>query len=215
MHNPPRSFPKIKVCGLTSVEDARHAIQFGADAVGVVGVLSSPRGISSEKAREVFQGLSNNLWKIAVFVNPSPAEALSFLKRADANAVQLCGEENTEDWNDFPFPVFKKWGVAESEEGMHQRWKQICRGFILDSPNSPGGTGKTVDPVLAQKFAAQAPCLLAGGLHAENVGEKVAQIRPAGVDASSALEDSPGIKNKEHVQVFIQAAQRAFQRIEQ
>ena len=213
MSNPLSSFPKIKVCGLTCAEDARHAIQAGADAVGVIGVLSSPRGISAKKAHEVFQGLSSNLWKIAVFVNPSPAEALSFLKISAANAVQLCGEETVEDWVNFPFPIFKKWGVKESEENIPQHWRQICHGFILDSPSSPGGTGQTVDPVLARKYAAQAPCLLAGGLHAENVGEKVAQIQPAGVDASSALEDSPGIKNKECVQNFIRSAQRALQRL--
>jgi len=127
-----------------------------------------------------------------------------------ASALQLCGSENVEDWRECPLPILRRVAVDGGGLAQIQRWSAVARGFVLDYPVGPGGSGRTVSPGLAAELAQTAPCLLAGGLDPENVRARVEAIRPFGVDASSRLERQPGEKDHVRVERFVQSARRAL-----
>jgi len=207
-------FPSIKVCGLTRAEDAQAAYQAGADALGVVAVSQSPRAVTAQLALQVFADLPAEVWKVAVSVNASPADVMDFCQTSGCNAVQLCGAEQAEEWNDFPLPILRRVGVDSSALSTMPTWAATAWGFVLDHPSAAGGTGKNVDPILARSLAAQHRCLLAGGIQPENVSHLIQQVQPAGVDASSGLEESPGMKNLPKMTAYIQNARTALEAIQ-
>lgn len=207
-------FPSIKVCGLTRAADALAAYQAGADALGVVAVPQSPRAVTAQLAQQVFADLPAEVWKVAVLVNSTPAAALSFCQTSGCNAVQLCGAEDVGEWNDFPLPILRRVGVDLSALSTLPPWAATAWGFVLDHPSAAGGTGKNVDPLLARSLSAQHRCLLAGGIHHQNVSHLIQQVQPAGVDASSGLEESPGIKNVPKMTAYIQNARTALEAIQ-
>ncbi|MDP6942053.1 MAG: phosphoribosylanthranilate isomerase [Planctomycetota bacterium] len=205
--------PRIKVCGLTRVEDVQLALESGADAFGFVAVASSPRCISVEVATRISSALSESVRKVGVFVDNSPQEVSRFCAEASLNTVQLCGAESPEDWNGFPFPIWRR--IAVDPDGLQELalWADVAEAFVLDHPSGAGGTGLQVDFDLAAQLAAHAPCLLAGGLHPENVQNAIRQVQPVGVDASSGLESGPGIKDNELLVSYIQNAATSFQEL--
>ena len=209
-----RPFPSIKVCGLTRAVDALAAHQAGADALGVVTVPQSPRAVTAKLAQKVFAELPADIWKVAVMVNPTPAEASDFCQQAGCNAVQLCGQEEVGKWQNFPLPILRRVGVTATEALTIQAWTATAWGIVLDHPSAAGGTGKSVNHALAHSFAAQHRSLLAGGLQPENVKDFIQQVQPAGVDASSGLEKSPGIKDLSKMTAYIQNARATLEAIQ-
>jgi phosphoribosylanthranilate isomerase len=228
--------PRIKVCGLARVEDAIAARAAGADALGVVQFPSSPRSVDAELAAEIFaaaqsvdqRGGAKNGGSdqgnvdlnpkpplcVAVMVDLEPQQALTWATAAGATAVQLCGSENPEHYRDFPLPILRRIGVDETGPMQMQEWIDVAQMFVLDHPASAGGSGMTVDFALAARLCQHAPCLLAGGLGADNVADAIATVQPWGVDASSRLEHEPGRKNLEYTALFVARARRELTRLQ-
>ena len=205
--------PRVKVCGLTQAADAHVAIAAGADALGAVHFPPSPRSVEAEAMAVIFAGLPKGVLTVAVVVDLDPAQATSFVARSQVHALQLCGAQHAAAWVDCPTPLLRRIPVDASGAAEIEAWRGIASGFVLDHPQTAGGSSLTVDFALAAELAASAPCLLAGGLSAGNAPDAVAAVRPAGVDASSRLERLPGRKNPAAVLAFVRAAQQALQSI--
>lgn len=213
------NFPRIKVCGLARPQDAIAAVTAGADALGVVHYAPSPRSVDAATAATIFAAVNNSMTalnsitpptKVAVLVNLEPQQALDWATRATATAVQLCGNEQADAWRDFPLPILRRIGVDQTALEQMSAWANVADGFVLDHPASAGGSGKTVDFALAAAICAQAPCLLAGGLGADNVADAIGAVQPSGVDASSRLESEPGHKDHNLVKRFVADAALAL-----
>lgn len=202
--------PHIKVCGVIELDDVRQALDRGLGAVGLVAHAPSPRAIDVESAAAVVRKLPHSVIAIAVMVDVTPQEARAWMLAAGARAIQLCGRERPEEWSGFEFTILRRIGVAHGAAREIEAWRKIAAGFVLDHPSAPGGSGESVDLELAAELAKLAPCLLAGGLDASNVEERVAIVRPHGVDASSRLESVPGKKDPLRVAAFVRAASRAL-----
>jgi phosphoribosylanthranilate isomerase len=198
-------FPSVKVCGVTLLEDVAGALAVGLDAVGLVRWPASPRRISADDAARLVRTLPPGILAVEVLVDARPEEVSPW-----AGAVQLCGGEAPEPWFDFRLPVLRRVPVAAGAELVIEAWNGVAAGFVLDHPEGPGGTGRAVDLELARELALLAPCLLAGGLDETNVAERVRAVRPAGVDASSRLETSPGRKDPARVESFVRRARAAL-----
>jgi phosphoribosylanthranilate isomerase len=205
-----RPLPRVKVCGLTRPEDLAAAVAAGCDAVGLVEHPPSPRAVAARRARELTGELPPEVLPVGVFVDRSPAEVERWLRAAGARAAQLCGAERAEHWRSFAFPLLRRLAVADGALEELERWEGTADGFVLDHPSAPGGTGRAVVLLSAARLASLAPCLLAGGLDGDNVAERVAAVRPAGVDASSALESGPGRKDAGRLRSFVENARRAL-----
>ncbi|MEP7121641.1 MAG: phosphoribosylanthranilate isomerase [Byssovorax sp.] len=205
--------PRVKVCGITRAEDLLAAIAAGATAIGFVEYPASPRAVTRERARELIEVIAGRVPAVAVLVDRDPDFAAAWMRASGATVVQLCGSERPEAWRGFDFPVLRRVGADASAEAEMAAWKGIAAAFVLDHPSAPGGTGLGVDVARAAHLARLAPCLLAGGLDENNVDDRVRAVRPQGVDASSRLEISPGIKDPMRVAAFVRAALGALQEI--
>ena len=198
-----RALPKVKVCGLTSLEDTLVAHEAGADAFGFVAVKQSQRVVSADQVAAISAQLPPDCMRVGIFVGDSPGAVAAFADLAGLNAVQLCGSEQPADFADFPYPILRR--LPADEDGMRQLevWRQTAWGFVIDHPASAGGSGEQVDEKCARELAAAAPCLLAGGLAADNVAAAALAVEPCGVDASSRLESAPGRKDHTQVRAFV------------
>lgn len=205
-----RPLPRVKVCGLTRLEDVLRALEAGADALGFVRHAPSPRHVAPEAAAELIAAAGGRARAVAVLVDATPEDAAAFVRFSGADAVQLCGAERARDWGGFDVPVLRRLAVDEGALEELERWASVALGFVLDHPAGPGGTGRAVDARRAAELARRAPCLLAGGLDAANVAERVREVGPAGVDGSSRLEARPGVKDHRAVGAFVAAARAAL-----
>jgi len=202
--------PRIKVCGLARVEDVHTALAAGAEAVGAVHYAPSPRSVEASDMIELFADVPPEVLTVGVVVDLAADQAEAFVAASGVRALQLCGPQNPEAWAGASVPLLRRIPVDASGADELQAWQGVAAGFVLDHPKTAGGSGQTVDFALAAELAAQAPCLLAGGLSAGNTPEAIDAVRPHGVDASSRLEQMPGRKNPAAVYAFVQAAHAAL-----
>ena len=200
---------KVKVCGITSPEDARVAADAGADAIGLV-FAESPRRVSAPQAREISAALPEGAAKVGVFVDEEPEEVLRIAREVGLDYAQLHGDETAEEVaavREGGLKVIKALRVrdAGSLEAIGEYGADL---LLLDaySERVRGGTGERFDWGLAKWLKGYANILVSGGLSPENVREVVELFEPYGVDASSSLEDSPGKKNRDTVRRFVSAA---------
>jgi phosphoribosylanthranilate isomerase len=206
--------PRIKVCGVRSIEDLPAPFPTALAAVGFVNWSRSPRQVTAERAARVIDAIPRRVLPVAVMVEPSPEEAERWLRASGCRVVQLCGYETPEEWIGFPFGILRRIAVDETAQDEIECWSSLASGFVLDHPAAPGGTGARVDTTLARAIAARGDCMLAGGLDPENVAELVRAVRPRGVDASSRLERADGRKDPARIAAFVEAAERALFRPE-
>lgn len=208
--------PRVKVCGLRSIDDlARLGPALSAlDAVGLVEHPLSLRAVVSSVARALTRALPAHVLPVGVFVDRSPGAVRAWCAVAGARCVQLCGDEDPEEFRELELPILRRIAVDASAADELERWRHVAAAFVLDHPAAAGGTGRGVDPDLARDLARRAPCLLAGGLDADNVAARVRHVRPAGVDASSRLESAPGVKDPDRVARFVEAAAAALQEVQ-
>jgi phosphoribosylanthranilate isomerase len=210
---------KIKICGITGVTYARAAIEAGADLIGVV-LAPSPRRVSYEKAREIVAAAKKHyLPVVGVFVNMPAAAVNAAAAFCGLDRVQLSGDESWEYCRQIEKPVIKavhisnKLGeeelLAHLEEGQ-KRLGDRSPIYLLDTfvEQKYGGTGEVFTWEIARRAAARYPVIIAGGLHPENVGEVVSNLKPWGVDVSSGVE-SRGVKDAAKIKAFVQAARAA------
>jgi tryptophan synthase beta chain len=202
--------PRVKVCGVQSFADIEAAFACELDAVGLVAWERSPRHVSAPDAAALVRRLPRSILPIAVMVDCSPITASEWMRASGARALQLCGRATPVEWRDFPYPVLRRISVEHGAQRELESWLGVARGFVLDHPSAHGGSGLGVDVELAASLSSLAPCLLSGGLDADCVAERIARVRPWGVDASSRLESAPGVKDPARVAAFVRSARAAL-----
>lgn len=203
----------VKICGLTRPEDARLAARLGANYLGVVLAPDSPRRVTPEVAAAV--GRAGRRPLVLVVVDPDPEEVVAAAIQSGARAIQFHGSEPPEllsqvaergDW-----AVWKAFRVKDPGElpGEVERYAKVADAVLLDGwhPGAHGGTGEAFDweAVLAFRKMLTLPLILAGGLNAGNVAQAIRILQPDGVDVSSGVEASPGVKDPEKMARFMAA----------
>ena len=201
----------IKVCGIRTEDDALAATEFGATAIGFNFYARSPRHISLEKASQIGRNLPDYVWRAGVFVNPTAADLRRFAEEIPLDVVQIHGTFPSEQIGDLRIwravPVDATFSPAALTD-------EAIEAYVLDAPTPLyGGSGNTFD--WSRVKGMTAPFLLAGGLDASNVGAAISLVRPWGVDACSALESEPGKKDHKKVRDFVEAAERAFEALDE
>ena len=201
----------VKICGITSVEDAQAVEQAGADAVGLMFYEGSPRHIALEQAKAIVDSLSNTIVRVGVFVNSEESFVRQAMEICTLNMLQFHGDETPEYCARFEVMTLKAIRVSD-ESSLKEMERYSGDGFLLDafSENSLGGTGETFNWELAKRATKSGrPIFLAGGLTSENVAEAVKAVRPFAVDVSSGVESEPGKKDAAKVRAFVAAAKGA------
>jgi phosphoribosylanthranilate isomerase len=199
----------VKVCGLTRLEDARVALDAGADWLGVVVAGETPRRLDAGAAGEIAAALPG-AEIVAVMVAPAPDDALRLAMRAGARRVQIHRVDPAAWPADFPLEVI--FAVPVGADGqLASALPRAGALVLLDTAHSThaGGTGETFPWGPAAALAATRDIVLAGGLSPDNVAQAIERVRPFAVDASSRLERAPGIKDADLVRRFVAAARRA------
>ncbi len=219
---------RVKICGLTSLEDAVAAADAGADYLGFILWPGSKRAVAAETVANIAATLRARPGcplLVGVFVDEEPARAAELLARCGLDLAQLSGEEPPAHVGDPASPLYgraykalRPSSLAEAEaEAEWYAAPDAADGrpaLLLDSyhPVLRGGTGETGDWAVAAALAAQEPHLmLAGGLTPDNVGEAVRRVRPFAVDVASGVEAAPGQKDPAKVRAFIRNAKEAAQ----
>jgi phosphoribosylanthranilate isomerase len=199
---------RIKMCGITSPEDALLAVEAGADAIGLIFWPQSKRAIDITRAQAITRVLPPLVATVGVFVDETPDYVRTVADAVGLSGVQLHGDERPEPWARFPRPVLKAMVVEAYSDSP---WQTARAGILVDAhdPVTVGGTGRTVDWTLAARIAATRPLVLAGGLTPDNVAEAVALVRPWGVDVASGVERAPGRKDPDRVRAFVAAVRAA------
>ena len=201
----------VKICGITSVEDARAVEQAGADAIGLMFFEGSPRHISLGQAKAIVDSLSNNVVRVGVFVNSDESFVRRAIQNCTLNVLQFHGEETPEYCAQFDVMTMKAIRVRD-EASLKEMEQFPTDGFLLDafSKDALGGTGETFNWDLAKRATESGrPIFLAGGLTSENVAEAVRAVGPFAVDVSSGVESEPGKKDADKVRAFVAAAKGA------
>jgi phosphoribosylanthranilate isomerase len=203
---------RVKICGITRLEDAQHAAACGAEMLGFNFYSKSPRYIAPETARLITASLPSNVETVGVFVNEgSPDTVRQIANLAGMTSVQLHGDESSEYCSALgDLNVIKALRVDERFNFAELARYSGCR-ILLDSASSAfGGSGTKFDWQIAQRVRQHvANLILAGGLDSDSVGEAIRQVTPDAVDACSLLESSAGIKDPAKVERFIAAARAA------
>ena len=210
----------VKICGLTTLDDALAAVEAGADMLGFNFYPPSPRYLSPLACRQIIAGLENRqarLTTVGVFVNASAEQIQAILEGCGLDLAQLAGDEPACTLHSLGVRAFKALRPANAAALQQALTRYPARlqapAWLVDAHRAGeyGGTGHTADWHLAAGLAAQAPILLAGGLTTENVAAAVAQVQPWGVDTASGVESSPGRKDARKMAAFIQAARQVLQ----
>jgi phosphoribosylanthranilate isomerase len=209
---------KIKICGITNLDDARLAIHAGADLLGFNFYRKSPRYITPESCAEIRSSIINHqssIRTVGVFVNMSANEIRSILNLCGLDLAQLSGDETPQTLAALGKRAFKAVRLGDPQIAAATLASIVehdsAPACLVDAyhPGQYGGTGQTADWGLASDLARQVPILLAGGLTPENVATAVQQVHPWGVDVASGVESAPGQKDEKKVRLFIQNARRA------
>lgn len=201
-----------KICGLTSLADARFAVEAGADAIGLNFWPRSVRRCEESVAREIAAELGAKCLIVGVFVDASADEVARLQRAIGLGCVQLHGDEPPDFVQRFlphAYKALRVRGANVIEEVRRYPGEHV----LLDAyvPGMPGGTGATFDWRLAEQVAGERKLTLAGGLTADNVAEAVRAVKPYCVDTASGVESAPGVKDPALVQAFIDNAKRALQ----
>lgn len=204
----------IKICGITRAEDARAAVDLGADAIGLVCFPPSARHVPRPRFGEVLERIRDEVEVYALFVNPEPAEVRATVSTGLFSGLQFHGGEPAGFCESFGLPYMKALRVR----GDSDLRRQIggfgsARRILLDAfdESSYGGTGKSFRWEIAADLVAAGAgnVVVAGGLHDGNVAAAIHQVRPSGVDVSSGVEAEPGVKDLSKLRAFMREARSA------
>ncbi len=209
---------RIKICGVTTAEDAACAVSCGADAIGVNFFRGSKRFVSEGAAREIVRAVGSSAAVVGVFVNESPEAIAGLCERLGIGRVQLHGEETAGD----AAGIVGLWRMKAVHAALPVDLEALrgypCEAFLLDSggPGEYGGTGRELPwEGLSARFAKLGkPWVLAGGLNPDNVERAIIAAKPFGVDTASGVESAPGRKDPVKVMAFIENAKAGFRRAE-
>jgi len=203
---------KVKICGITSLDDALTAIHAGADALGFVFCSSSPRRILPVEAGAIIGQLPPFVQTVGLFVDEEPATVNAIADQCGIDIVQLHGDESPDYCAAIRRRIIKAFRIKDRSSLDPAKDYRVA-ACLLDawSPAAHGGTGRTFNWDIAASAAPTMRIVLAGGLTPDNVAEAIRQVRPYAVDVSSGVEAAPGIKDALLVHRFIQSARTALQ----
>lgn len=196
---------RIKICGITRLEDAHQALDLGADAIGLVFYPPSARAVSTAQAAAIVRGLPTFFTVVGLFVNAEAGEILEVLETVRIDALQFHGSERPHECNRYNRPYIK---AVNMREGIDVRTKAHdyadSAGLLLDSHQEGvlGGSGRTFDWSRVPKNMDKS-IILAGGLTPANVAEAILWASPFAVDVSGGVESAKGIKDAEKMAAFI------------
>ena len=199
---------RIKICGITNLEDALLATGLGANALGFIFYAKSPRSVEPEAAREIIRQLPPFVLSVGVFVDEEAGVVQELAARVGLDWVQLHGQESPEYCRSLGRRVLKGFRIKDEDSLEElQTYRGAVQAFLLDTykKGQTGGTGETFDWELARKAQDYGPIVLAGGLTADNVAQAVAAVRPQAVDVASGVEAAPGKKDPEKLRAFFRA----------
>ncbi len=199
---------KIKICGITNLEDALLAAEYGADALGFIFYAQSRRSTTAEKAKAIIDKLPPLTLRIGVFVDEKPETIRDTINMCRLDGIQLHGSETPEFCRLFRRRVIKSF-KPENDQHIEGIGNYDVDAFLLDSyhPEMAGGTGTTFDwelAVAAKMFGK--PVILSGGLNPENVAEAIRLVKPYAIDVASGVESFPGKKEPDKLKNFIEQA---------
>jgi phosphoribosylanthranilate isomerase len=198
---------RIKMCGMTQIQDVEYAIELGVDALGFIFYSSSSRNISIDKAKKLTKNIPAFVNVIAVLVNPEKEFVDGLLNELSIQYLQFHGNEDVQFCNQFNKPYIKAIHPMSAEHINHSSLEfSNASAILLDTPsqNARGGTGQTFDWQIIPKESKKA-YILAGGLNEKNVIEAVKLCKPHAVDVCSGVEISPGIKDHQKMSRFVKA----------
>ena len=198
--------PRVKICGLTRLEDVLVAVEAGADAIGLVFYPPSPRYVDLDKAAELARAVPPFVTIVGLFVNANPALVRETLAVVPIHLLQFHGDEDEAYCRQFARPYMK---AARVRPGMdlvqYAAAFPSAQAILLDAfVDGFGGGGKVFDWSLIPPALGK-PLVLSGGLDAANVGEAIVRVRPAALDVSSGVEAAKGIKDAEKIRAFCAA----------
>jgi len=199
---------KIKICGITNLEDALLAAELGADALGFIFSPQSPRKVAPETAREIIAQLPPFVASVGVFVDEAAAVVQELAAKVRLDWVQLHGQESPEYCRNLGGRVIKGFRIKDENSLMElEPYRDAVQAFLLDTykKGQVGGTGEVFDWHLAREAKKFGQIILAGGLTPENVSQAIAIALPAAVDAASGTEAAPGRKDPAKLWAFFKA----------
>lgn len=218
---------RIKICGVTNLDDGLAAADAGADAIGFNFCTRSPRFIEPLAARDIAARLPAGVTRVGVFVNSTTGAIMAAAEQVGLDLIQLHGDEPPEEVLALaPRRVMRAIRAATKNLAEVSRFLERCRqagadltAVLADAAvaGQYGGTGERADWEAWSQYASKPrvpPLVLAGGLVAENVADGIAKVRPAAVDVASGVESEPGVKDPEKVKRFVAAARAAFEAME-
>lgn len=197
---------RVKICGLTSVEDALLAVYHGADSIGLVFYEPSPRSVTLKDAEDIASNMPAFVTKTALFVNPTEAYVRSVLAQVSIDLLQFHGDESPAFCAQFKCPYIKAVRMREGIDlDVFAEQYSASSGLLLDAYKAgvPGGTGERFDWSRVPKILSK-PIILAGGLTPDNIQQAIQQTQPWAVDVSGGVERSKGIKSAQKIEQFMQ-----------
>ena len=202
---------RVKICGVTRVEDGIACAQLGADAIGLVFYAPSPRHVSVAQARAIMAALPPFITTVGLFVDADPAEVSAVLTQLPLDLLQFHGDESPEYCQGFARPYLKAMRVKPGVDLVQYAAQYAqAKGLLLDAhvEGVAGGTGQSFDWNLIPAHL-PLPVVLSGGLHPANVTEAIKRVQPAAVDVSSGVEATKGIKDAAKIAAFMQGVRNA------
>lgn len=202
---------RIKMCGMTTPEDAVEAARLGAHAVGLVFWPDSPRHVSVPAAARIAAALPPFVARVGVFVDPSAGEVERARDEVGIDTAQIHGAAPAWQGGRPPVALVRAVHLSDTDPDLIEPACEAGAAVLLDAwdPIRHGGTGRTIDWGAAARVARRRPIVLAGGLTAENVGEAIRVVRPYGVDVASGIEREPGVKDWDRMRRFVDAVREA------
>jgi len=203
---------RVKICGITRVEDGLACARLGADAIGLVFYASSSRHVGVAQARAIMAALPPFVTTVGLFVDARPREVQAVLAQLPLDMLQFHGDESPEYCRGFGRPYLKALRVKPgSDLVQYASAFADAKGLLLDAhvEGSAGGTGKAFDWSLIPAHL-PLPVVLSGGLSPANVSEAIRRVQPAAVDVSSGVEATKGIKDADKIAAFMQGVRNAI-----
>ena len=204
----PENRTKVKICGLTTLEDARFVSGALADYLGFIFYPDSPRYVEPAKAGAIINWLEGPQ-KVGVFVNQPLDDVNSIAKQTGIDLVQLHGNESPEYCELVDKPVIKVFHITENKTANElkfeiERYSDVVDYYLFDTKTDGlwGGTGKTFDWNILNEITDDKPYFLSGGLNPNNIRQAIETVNPTAVDLSSGLEESPGLKDFDKIEQF-------------
>ncbi|ADL13370.1 phosphoribosylanthranilate isomerase [Acetohalobium arabaticum] len=200
---------RIKVCGITNLDDARQAVRLGVDSIGFI-FANSPRQVTAEQVHQIINKLPPFINLTGVFVDEDIEEVQKTADYCGLDTLQLHGTETPEYCKQLKaWKVIKAFRVREKLEPKRMAAYEIA-GYLLDTyqPKRLGGTGKTFNWDLAVEAEEVGPIILAGGLNPDNITTAVKKVEPYGVDINSGVESSPGQKDQQKLKRVVNNIRR-------